>query len=54
MSGDIRVLIVDDVATDRELVARAVRRAFPAAQIVAVGERDAWAGPSTTARTTSF
>ena len=42
MSGDIRLLIVDDVATDCELVARAVRQVIPAAQIVAVGERDAW------------
>ena len=42
MSGDIRVLVVDDVATDRELMSRAVRGGFPGALVVEAGDPAGW------------
>ena len=42
MASDIRVLIVDDVATDRELMRRAVCHGFPSARVTEAGDPAGW------------
>jgi PAS domain S-box-containing protein len=42
MPAEIRVLVVDDMPADRELMIRAVRRGFPSALITDVGDQASW------------